>query len=688
MSPRIRFASSHSTLRTVLFLVRYPVLPILVAVFFANVAHAELQLPAVFGDHMVLQQGQPIPVWGKANPGAKISVTLNLKTATAAAGATGDWRADLPSMPAGGPHTMTIADGKLTRVFTDVLVGEVWICSGQSNMEFPLSKANEPEAELANANHPSIRLFHVVRKASPKPLSDVEGEWKVCSPESAADFSAVGYFFGRDLARDLETPVGLIESAWGGTPARAWTERADLLAHPDLAPVVEAFDKAQLTYEEDMAAYNRELAKQKKPIALEDTGVDPKASEWMKPGLDESGWRGVELPGLLSELSLVLDGAVWFRRQIEIPAEWVGKDLELSLGAIDDFDVTYVNGVEVGRVAKETQDSWIVPRVYPIPARLVADRRLTVAVRVFDSGGDGGFSSPAELLILQKKDQREGNTLTLAGEWKCRVEREVSEKRPGGAAKLVKPIGPDDPKSPAGLFNGMIRPLIPYGIRGAIWYQGEADAGRARQYQTLFPTMIRNWRRVWGQGEFPFLYVQLANYMGRSPQPHDHQWAELREAQTMTLALPNTAMAVTIDIGNPKDIHPRNKQDVGRRLELAALATVYGREVVYSGPLYKEMKREAGAIRVSFTHVGGGLEAKGDGGLKGFAIAGADRKFVWADARIDGESVVVSSPGVVEPVAVRYAWDSNPECNLYNKAGLPASPFRTDTWPGVTDNAR
>ncbi len=502
-------------------------------VLLAANAVADVRLARIFSDHAVLQQRKPVPVWGTAQPGEKVTVEFRGQKVSTVTGDDGEWRVTLKPMPAGGPFQMTVR-GNNTIVLDDVLVGEVWICSGQSNMEWPVALSNNAEQEIAQANYPQIRLFMVPKAVSDRPLKDLNGgAWQPCTPETVRNFSAVGYFFARELHRTLKVPVGMIQSAWGGTPAESWTSKPTLMANPSLRYLLENWRRAEANYPQALENYQKQLA------------------------------------------------------------EW---------------------------------------------------------------------------------------------------EKAAAQARAEGKPEPKKPDPPQNPRTnpwkPSGLFNAMIAPIVPYALQGAIWYQGESNAGRAYEYRTLFPAMIQDWREAWAQGDFPFLFVQLANFMAVKPEPGESAWAELREAQTMTLALPKTGMAVAIDIGDANDIHPRNKQDVGKRLALNALAIAYGKKVVYSGPLYERMRREGNAIRLYFKHVNGGLTTPNGEPLRGFAIAGADRRFVWAEARIEGNTVVVSSPQVLEPVAVRYAWADNPVCNLYNRAGLPASPFRTDDWPGVTQGRR
>lgn len=485
-----------------------------------------LKLPAVFGDNMVLQRGMKAPVWGWATPGDKVTVSIAGQKKTTRVDEGGQWTLKLDALKAGGPLEMTITSASGTVTYKNVLVGEVWVCSGQSNMEWILKNTQNAEQAIAAAGNPKIRLFTVKKAKADKPLTDVTGNWQECTPATAAEFSAVGYYFGRDVQMALDVPVGLIHTSWGGTPVEAWTSESVQKADPATAVVFETYARQMKDYEKAMADYK-------------------------------------------------VKQAAYAQEKAKAAAE--GK---------------------------------------PVPQA---------------------------------------------------------------------PRAPWAPWQPASLYNAMVAPIVHYGIAGAIWYQGESNAGAALRYGKQFPAMIQNWRDAWGQGDFPFLYVQLANYMARENQPTDPDWAWLRESQTKTLSVRNTGMAVIIDIGEANDIHPRNKADVGKRLALAAQHVAYGKKLVYSGPMYDSMKVEGNKIRLKFKHVGGGLIAKDGPVLKGFAIAGEDRKFTWANAKIEGDSVVVWSDTLSQPVAVRYAWANNPECNLYNKEGLPASPFRTDEWtrPGA-----
>lgn len=507
---------------------------ILVAAALAPVAEAKIKLPALVSDRMVLQQGASTAVWGWAEPGEKVSVNFGEKSAEATAGADGKWSVRLIGLPAGASGDLTIR-GEDERIVKDVLVGEVWVASGQSNMEWNVDRAKDPEQEKAAANFPQVRMFNLKKSASLTAKDDCEGEWLIATPENAGRFSAVGYFFARELHQKAKTPVGIIHTSWGGTPAEYWTPPAVLEREAPLKRYVERWEQEKKNYPQAKAAYDEALAK-----------------------------------------------------------------------------------------------------------------------------------------------------------WKQAAAQAKAEGKPAPPAPRG-PRGGDAIGAPGCLWNGMIEPVLPATIAGAIWYQGESNASNAEDakfYRALFPTMILSWRQAWSQGglsgrtdrEFPFLFVQLANYRARNTEPVDSLWALLRESQTMTLEIPRTGMAVAIDIGEADDIHPKNKQEVGRRLALAALAQVYYQDIESSGPLFSGAQEEDGKIRLSFRN-SEGLKAADGGKIKGFAIAGEDRKFVWADVEIEGDHMLVSSPQVPKPIAVRYGWSDNPEVNLVNAAGLPASPFRTDDWP-------
>ncbi len=681
------------------------VLGVSVSSFATETGSQVLRLAKIFGSNMVLQRDQADPVWGWAAPGASVAVTLDkhTKITTVADAETGKWMVKLPPLPAGGPHTLTVTSGQEQVILKNILVGDVWICSGQSNMQWPVWTdmgkialyTETPKQVIAHANYDKIRLYitpmvysYKEEEDVPEPRGkmypdqpvDILRKWRVCSPETLPPFSAVGYFFGRAIHRTEKVPVGLIQTAWGGTVCEAWTSVATLLKFPEFHDTVADLEQAGLKAAEKMKAYQKAVDEWQKKVASMDAGFQAGEAIWAKPDMDDSGWASIEVPGVWEEQGYPdLDGYVWFRKIVRLPKSWAGKPLELHFTAINDMNQTWVNGVQISDF--KDQPGVDTPRTYTIPGKLVKAGSNLIAVRVYDMGRTGGFVKGVGVMELRNPAAPK-KVIPLGGIWKMKpgITLAKAPKRP--AEPRVKP---NSPNTPSVLYNAMIHPLIPFAIKGAIWYQGESNADRAYQYRTLFPAMITDWRTHWGEGDFPFLFVQLANFTPRKSHPVDDAWAELREAQTMALSLPNTGMAVTIDIGDAKCIHPKNKQDVGERLALAARHVAYGENVVYSGPMYKSMKIEGDKIRLYFEHVGSGLESLG-GGLTGFAIAGKDRKFHWACARIEGQTVVVWSADVPNPVAVRYGWDTNPLCNLYNKEGLPASPFRTDDWPGVTVN--
>lgn len=645
---------------------------------------SKVRLHSLFTDNMVIQRDAKPLIWGWADPGGVVSVAIDGQEVRVGVDASGEWRARLRPIPTGGPYTLSVR-GQDEIVVSNVLVGDVWIASGQSNMQMPVKVGNygvnNGDAEIAAADYPSLRLFSVPRVTSFEPLEDTGSDgWQVCSPDSVPAFSAVAYFFGRQLNEDLNVPIGMIHTSWGGTPAEAWTSAEALSSLPDYAPVIARMAEEIPGSGQAEEKYAAALAAWQASLDERDRGA---RERWFDPETPAAGWETMELPTTWESAGLTgVDGFVWFRREINLPQEWAGKDLTLRLGPINDRDRSYFNGVEVGRTESEGQAD--MPRVYTVPGAAVKSGSNVISVRVHDVGNVGGIYGPAEQMQIEYAYEGGFERLLLAGPWQYRVGFDVKTDPPP-----PPPVAQvNNPHTPMVLYNGMIAPLVPLPIRGAIWYQGESNAARAYQYRTLFSSMIQDWRVQWNQGAFPFLFVQLANFKEVKAEPGDDDWAELREAQTMALALPSTGMASAIDIGEAADIHPKNKQDVGRRLALAARHVAYGQSLPYSGPMYRSMKQEGDGIRLLFEHAEGGLMTKDGEAPKGFAIAGEDRKFVWANARIEGDSVLLSSPDVPRPVAVRYAWASNPVTNLYNQIGLPTNPFRTDQWPGITEGVK
>jgi sialate O-acetylesterase len=624
-----------------------------------------LKLSPLFQDGAVLQRGIDVPVFGFAAPGSFVNVEINGQRAGATADAKGKWMVRMKPLPTGGPYTLSASSNGETVSARDLLSGEVWIASGQSNMELPESVADDYERAKSEARA-DIRMFTVEKATANAPLNDLKGHWDAASANTVGKFSAVGWSFARELSRRLNVPIGIIHTSWGGTPAEAWTSREALSAKPALKPMVDNFDLAQKDYPTQMDAYKKAMGE----FINFKHGSNNEGfmNNWQAAEFDDSAWQGVAAGTLFPD---DFDGAAWYRKTVDVPAEWVGKELTLTLGAIDDYDTTYFDGIRVGRTGVEDDNGdYSTPRKYRIAPGIVRAGKNVISVRVFDNTGPGGITGPVSEMKLSLADG--SASIPLDGSWRFKIERALDPKTQIPA----RPFGLGNPNVPMTLYNAMIAPIVPYGIKGAIWYQGESNVDRAMQYRELFPTMIRDWRARWGEGPFPFYFVQLANYMARKPEPSESQWAELREAQTMTLSLPNTGMALAIDIGEAGDIHPKNKREVGRRLALNALGRTYRQPVIYEGPSYSGMTVIGDTIHVTFKN--GALETTDKTAPRSFQIAGEDRKWAWADARIDGSTVILRANGVTKPVAVRYGWADNPDVNLVNRAGLPAVPFRTD----------
>jgi sialate O-acetylesterase len=635
---------------------------------------AEVVPATIFADHMVLQRDMPVPVWGGAKAGEVVTVTFAGQTRKTTAGADGKWQVRLDAMKARAtPATMSIA-GKNSITIKDVLVGEIWLGSGQSNMTMRFRPEVNPD-DFANSDQPAIRTANVGPGATLQPQDSVAVKWSVCSPRTIAkDFSAVGYFFVKRLHDELHVPVALVHSSWEGTPIEPWISREALLANP----LIEAFARRQIAALADRPADDQaflpKIQAWEAKYHCGDTSTKGVDEGWGKPTYDASAWKKVTLETDFRAAGLPYGGIVWFRKEVNVPAAAAGKAFEFNPGFTVDNVSAFWNGVPLKEV-------WNHPKYHPhgqgfaVPGELVQAGKNVASVRIFGHTEGHFWCTGKQMRIpgieLDPKPD----------EWQAKVEVRFPDVTPEALAALPKvPIA--EPQSTAScLFNGQIRPLIPFAIRGAIWYQGESSWDRSQWYATTLTTLIRDWRARWGEGDFPFYIVQLANISRPPEDPEEGAWARVREAQLqVSREVPNTGLAVALDIGEEKDIHPRNKRATGNRLALLALAKTYGMAVASSGPIYEWMRLDGGKIRVKFSSLGGGLVAK-EGALKQFAIAGADKKFVWAEARIEGDQVVVWSAKVAKPVAVRYAWAQNPQgCNLYNTAGLPASPFRTDAW--------
>ncbi len=647
----------------------YPV-AVIVFLFFSAHVFAIVKLPQVISSNMVLQRNAPVKIWGMAKKREVVTIFFNGQTIKTRAGRKGKWQVLLKSMKAGGPFKMTI-QGKNKIILDNILIGDVWICSGQSNMEMSVARSNDAEAEIAAANYDKIRLFTVPKSISNVPKSDMaEGSWLTCSSKNIARFSAVAYYFARRLQKDVDVPIGLVHTSWGGTGVETWTSINGLSSQDGFADGIEILKD----FDPKEYANNRKkkLLEITGPLPGADLGMKGEKAIWAQPNNDFSTWKTMELPQHWENAGLIdLDGILWFMIDFELDEEEAKHRIALHLGKIDDSDDTYINGVRVGGMVEKHN----VPRVYSLENDVARIGKNVLVVRVEDIYLGGGFASHGKDMFIKTTKRK----IPLSGIWKYRIGKGIIATKDEGNPNSM----------PSLLFNGMISPLLPMTIKGAIWYQGEHNAGRAYEYRKLFPNMIRDWRKHFNQGDFPFLFVQLANFQKAEEEPVESNWAELREAQSMTLNnTPNTGMAVIIDIGDADDIHPTNKQDVGNRLAMSALSKVYNKEYAAS-PTYESMKVKKNVVYVKFNEIGKGLIVKSKYGyVNGFAVAGVDKKFHWAKAYIkDNNTVVVESDAVASPVAVRYAWANNPDdVNLYNSAGLPVDPFRTDDWPGVTIN--
>lgn len=619
-----------------------------------------VRLPRLFQDGMVLQRGARIPVWGWAPPGTAVTVALDARTERAVAGADGGWEVRFPALPAGGPHTLAVEGGGARVRVADVQVGDVWVASGQSNMEWPLAMAAGGAQAVATANDPLLREFAVPHSYAEDPADDLAGgSWARADSAHAGAFSAVAYFFAREVRASQRVPVGVIHTSWGGANVESWTSRPGL-------GMDDAAWAAVLQRERGREAAVRDtLSRKIGTLPERDEGLVDGRAVWADPALDEGGWTELRVPGTWEDAGFGgLDGVAWYRTAFMLTAEEARAGVRLSLGAIDDDDVTWINGVEAGRTSGYT-----APRAYTLPASALRAGRNVIAIRVADGGGGGGITGPADRVWVETSAGRR----PLAGTWKFRV-GEVSFREDGQRINKV----------PSYLYNRMIHPLLRYPVRGVIWYQGESNANsdeQARAYAGLFAGMIRDWRGRWTGGrEMPFLWVQLPNYGAvDSLPPATGGWALLRESQTAALALPATGQVVAIDLGEADELHPRGKRPVGERLAAVARRVVYGERVEDSGPIYRRHQVHDGRVTVEMDHAAGlALRGAAD---RVFAVAGADRRWVWARAEVRDGRLVVWSPEVPNPVAVRYAWSNSPASTpLFNAAGLPARPFRTDAW--------
>lgn len=643
---------------------------VLLLLLIITVSHYnQVRLPKLISDGMVLQRDEYIKIWGWASHYEDISISFLDSDSRTIADEKGEWSFILDKHEAGGPFEMKItATNSIT--IHDIMIGDVWVCSGQSNMELPMKRVKPIyEDEIANSENKFIRVFSVPQKYNfIEPQTDLEsGSWKSANPESILDFSAVAYFFAKEIFNKYKIPIGLINASLGGSPAEAWMSEEALKEYPHYFNEVQRFKDFNLIKRIE-SNDNARMQSWYSQLRQKDEGYKDPKNIWFDSNINTFDWETMKIPGYWADTKLgQVNGVVWFRKKINIPSAMAGKPVKLNLGRIVDADSVFVNGVFIGTTSYQYP-----PRRYVIPENVRKEGENTIVVRVINNSGRGGFVPDKAYEIVNENEK-----IDLTGNWQFRLGATMNPL-PGQTFVRWKP---------AGLCNSMLAPLFNYRIKGVIWYQGESNANRSIEYRKLFPAMIFDWRKNWGQGDFPFLFVQLPNFMEAKTQPSESNWALLREAQLKTLTLPNTGMAVAIDVGEWNDIHPLNKRDVEKRLALATQNIAYGEEdIVHSGPIYESMKVVGNKIILRFSSIGSGLVSKNDDDLKYFSICGADSQFVWGKAKIvqgtpsgEDDKVIVWNDSISNPIAVRYAWADNPEeANLYNKEGFPASPFRTD----------
>lgn len=632
---------------------------ILAILFTSTSLFSQLKTSRLFSDHAVLQQNQPIKIWGTHTKGKKVKVTFNNKTKKVKTDKKGNWMVEFKPLKGGyEAYTINIISGNEKITYNDVLIGDVWLCSGQSNMEWLLMNTENAEKEISQVTDKYIRHFKVPRSSATSPENTLAGgTWEVASTETVGKFTAVGYYFAKNIRKTQNIPVALLNSSWGGSRIEPWMN-AKTLNIENPKDYLESILNGKNSALEKFADKLRE----KFPY-LKKENVDYSTDDWASTTLNTSDWQNIKVPSFWEGAGYPnFDGKAWYRTTFNLTKDEAKNTVTLGLSKIDDSDYVWVNGVKIG----ETVQRYGEKRVYTIDAKHLVEGKNTIAVKVDDTGGGGGIYGDPEDLFVKTSIQK----ISLAKTWKFKISSYIRSR------KNVNHI-------PMMLYNKMIYPIINFPIKGAIWYQGESNADTfedANEYSSLFPNMIKQWRSEWNIGDFPFLWVQLANFRQAEPDANtDSSWAHLRNSQSSTLSLPNTAEAVIIDIGDAKDIHPRNKKDVGYRLSLGARKFAYNEDLTYSGPRYKSHKTVGNTIEIDFDHIGSGLATKDKYGyVKGFTIAGSNKQFVWAKAKISGNKVIVWSDEIENPKHVKYAWANNPDdANLQNKEGIPASPFKT-----------
>lgn len=626
---------------------------------------AEIKLPGYFTDNMMLQRDMPIKIWGWGNRYETVTVSIHDQKVNTRCKKDGTWEIILSPIPYGGPYSLTVQGKENSIKIENILIGDIWLCSGQSNMEWTVEQSANSKQEVQNANYPEIRALKVPKSIKNSPQDNFNAQWEICSPSTVGAFSGIAYYYARALYKEVQIPIGIINASWGGTDIETWISDEAFTALP--SNVQKQYNMEVVN---NLEEYIRQNKGQKQAFldAMEnDPGIN---NQWFIPGFNTVAWEEMKVPGEWGTTPLsLIDGHVWFKYDLNLTCTEAGRPATLSLGTIDDADITWVNGTKVGNAS-----GWDTPRIYSIPPGILKEGSNNITVRVTDNGGSGGMWGQEADIYLEIDNTRH----SLAGNWKYQMSV-------ANADYHVLDITPNMVHS--SLYNTMIHPLTPFRIKGVIWYQGENNVGAGYDYRTLFQTQIKDWRTRWGY-ELPFYWVQLANLYPEDTTPVGSSWAELRESQAMTLELPHTGQATIYDIGDAYSIHPTNKQEVGRRLSLIALHKDYGRDsLVYSGPTFQNVSFKENTAVITMNTYGSQLTIHNKYGyLEGFSIAGEDRKFVWAKAFIDANGkIIVYNENIAKPVAVRYAWSNNPAANLFNAQGLPAIPFRTDSWKGVTE---
>jgi sialate O-acetylesterase len=651
-------------------------------------------LNSIFSDNMMIQCDYPVKVWGCDAPGKSISVKLAGNMAETETNADGKWLLTLPALPSGQTCDMQVR-GNEEQIIKNILAGDVWLCSGQSNMEFATENVKNAKEEMASADFPEIRFFNVVHKASLGKVDQVEGKWEVCNPETVKTLSGVGYFFAREIHQKHGKPIGLLHSSWGGTRVEAWMRKESLFSFDFMKKEIEEYEfhkhncinnrtiksenyaqnvqkdipnknalvhtKGKVEYEQKVKEYNKSI-----PKDPENKGYE---KGYASASYDVSDWKTLDVPGWWTKQGLDFNGVLWYRTNVSLPPEWEGQKCVLHLGSCDKSDQSYFNNEKIGGLSiEEDPQAWCASRVYEIPSNLVKSGENTIAVRVFSNVHGGGIIGQPEDIFISLKNQP-GKSISLAGKWLYKVEHNF-----GLITPPVQPFGEDNPNSPYILFDNMINPLLNFPIKGVLWYQGESNAINYQNYKELFSTMIKDWRKCWNIGDFPFYFVQLASYIAGSDTSTISPWGEIRQAQEDALVLENTGMAVTIDIGDPVDIHPTNKQDVGKRLALLARSKTYGESIEFSGPVLNKVDFDTNEIRISFTHANG-LNTPENNPVLGLKIR-TENSVLDVNAGIEGDCVVIKGEDFSNIIELSYAYSDCPQCNLYNDSGLPARPFK------------